>query len=55
MKRGGIFFWVSIPPWWQHAKTRCVFEIYAIICISGKTQNFKIKVFNHQNIVLFYS
>ena len=53
MKRG-VIFWVSKPPWWQHAKTRCVFQIYAIICISGNTQIFKIKTFNHQNIVLFY-
>ena len=53
MKRG-VLFWVSIPPWWQHAKTRRVFEIYAIVCISGNTQNFKISTFNHQNIVLFY-
>ena len=41
-------------PWWQHAKTRCVFEIYVIICIFGNTHIFKIKIFNHQNIVLFY-
>ena len=50
----GCYFWVPKPPWWQHAKARCVFQIYAIICISGNTQIFKIKTFNHQNIVLFY-
>ena len=49
-----LFFGYPNPPWWQHAKTRCVFLIYAIICISGNTQIFKIKIFNHQNIVLFY-
>ena len=43
-----------MPPWWQHAKTRCAFEIYAILCISGNTKILKIKIFNHQNIVLFY-
>ena len=53
MKRG-VIFWVPKPPWWQQAKTRCVFQIYAIICISGNIQIFKIKTFNHQNIVLFY-
>ena len=51
--RKGLFFLVSIPPWWQHAKTRSVFEIYAIICISANTPNFRIKIFIHQNIVLF--
>ena len=49
----GVFFLVSIPPWWPHAKTRCVFEIYAIICIFGNTQILKIKIFNNQNIVSF--
>ena len=53
MKRG-VIFWVSIPARWEHAKTRCVFETYATICISGKTGIFKIKIFNQQNIVLFY-
>ena len=53
MKRG-LTFWVSIPPWWQHAKTKCVFQTYAIICKSGNTQTFKLKIFNHQYILLFY-
>ena len=52
MKRGVFFVGYSYLPWWQHAKTRCVLEIYAVICISGNTQIFKIKIFHHQNIVL---
>ena len=40
MKRG-VIFWVPKPPWWQHAKTRCVFQIYAIICISEKPTDFQ--------------
>ena len=43
----GCYFLRIQTPWWQHAKTRCVFQIYAIICISRNTQIFKIKTFNH--------
>ena len=53
MERGVIFLG-TIPAWWQHAKTRCVFEIYGIIFIFGNTHIFKKKIFNHQNMVLLY-
>ena len=40
MKR--VFFCIHTPLW-QLAKTRCVFETYAIICIFGNTQTFQNK------------
>ena len=50
----GCYFLGIQTPLVATCKNECVFQIYAIICISGNTQIFKIKIFNHQNIVLFH-
>ena len=48
------FFGYPYPLGGNMQKKRCVFEIYAIICSFGNRKIFKIKIFNHQNIVLFF-